>query len=377
MTTDAPGRAAFSPDLQAMIADLEQLTLIESPSSDPAAVGRVMDVVEGWARDLGAATRALPGGTRTFDFHLEPDAGPPLLVLTHADTVWPTGTLNSMPFRQDGERLYGPGTYDMKAGIVSLFHALRAFHASGHWPAGGVSVLLSPDEETGSHSSRGHIEAAAHTARAALVVEPPVSDSHNLKVGRKGTGTFTLTFEGVASHAGNRPELGASAITAAAEAVLALNALARPEIGTTISVGLMHGGSAVNVIPAHAQLDVDLRISTLGEAERVIRDVHALKPSDPRVTLTVSGGLNRPPFEQTPGAARLFAQAQAIALDLGFEIGGEIVGGGSDGNFTAPITPTLDGLGAPGDGAHASHEHVRLDRWPDHVRLLHRLMLDA
>ncbi len=358
------------PELQAMLNDLRTLVEIESPSSDLAAICRVMDVVEQWARDLGAETHGLPGGTRLFNFGVG-HGGQPILVLTHADTVWPHGTLAQMPWRVEGDRLYGPGTYDMKAGIVGLMHALRSL--SG-WPRGGVQVLLSPDEETGSASSRAHIEHAARHARAVLVVEPPVADNHNLKTGRKGTGHFSLHFHGVASHAGNKPEEGASAITAAAQAVLEIQALARPDIGTTISVGLIRGGSAVNVVPAECVLDVDLRVSTLAEAERVTAAVQAMTPVDPRVTLTLGGGLNRPPFEQSETTMALFAQAQAIAQQLGFTLGHEVVGGGSDGNFTAPLAPTLDGLGAPGDGAHASHEHVRLDRWPDHVRLLTRLL---
>jgi glutamate carboxypeptidase len=363
--------SADSPELQAMLSDLRTLVEIESPSSDLAAISRVMDVMEQWARDLGAQTHALPGGTRLFNFGTVPD-GQPILVLTHADTVWPHGTLQTMPWRQEGDRLYGPGTYDMKAGIVGLYHALRTLRHD--WPAGGIQVLVSPDEETGSASSRAHIEAAARHARAVLVVEPPVADSHHLKTGRKGTGHFSLHFHGVASHAGNKPEEGASAITAAARAVLEVQALARPEIGTTISVGLIRGGSAVNVVPAECVLDLDLRVSTLTEAERVTAAVQALTPEDPRVTLTIQGGLNRPPFEQGEATMGLFARAQATAQELGFTLGHEFVGGGSDGNFTAPLSPTLDGLGAPGDGAHASHEHIRLDRWPDHVRLLTRLL---
>ncbi|EYB67573.1 peptidase M20 [Deinococcus phoenicis] len=370
----------MQPDLQAMLADLRALAETESPSTDMAAVNRVMDLVESWALDLGATTHALPGGTRQFSFGVDPDAPAgerPVLILTHADTVWPHGTLAEMPLRVEGDRLYGPGTYDMKAGIVGAFHALRALKSQGPWPRGGVQVLLTPDEEIGSHSSRGQIEAAARKARAVLVVEPPVADTHALKVGRKGVGDFRLAFHGVASHAGNKPEEGASAITEAARAVLAVQALARPEAGTTVSVGLIRGGSATNVVPAECVLEVDVRVSTLAEGERVDAAIRALTPSDPRVRLEVTGGLNRPPFERSSQTEQLFAQAQAIARELGFEIGGEVVGGGSDGNFTAPLTPTLDGLGAPGDGAHAAHEHVRLDRWPDHVRLLTRLLQEV
>lgn len=364
------------PNLKAMLADLKQLVDLESPSSNLGATTRVMDVVEGWARDLGAQTRALPGGTRSFHFGLEPQDArtghKPILILMHADTVWPTGTLQHMPWRQDGTRLYGPGTYDMKGGIVGTFHALRAL--AGQWPQGGVHVLLSPDEETGSLSSRRHIESAAREARVALVVEPPVADSHNLKTGRKGTGSFRLTLRGVASHAGNRPADGASAITAAAEAITALQALARPALGTTVSVGLIRGGSAVNVIPAECELEVDVRVSSVGEGERLTQAFRTWRPGDPRVKVTLQGGLNRPPFEESPGTLALYRQARAAAQELGFDVGHEVVGGGSDGNFTAPIIPTLDGLGAPGDGAHATHEHIRLDRWPAHVQLLTRLL---
>lgn len=363
------------PDPAALLADLRLLVATESPSTDPVAVSHVMDTVEGWARELGATCHALPGGTRRFDFGVDGSGERPILILTHADTVWPHGTLSTMPFRVEGDRVYGPGTYDMKAGIVGAFHALRALH--GRWPRGGVSLLLTPDEETGSHGSRAAIEAAARKARAVLVVEPPVADSHALKVGRKGVGHFTLNFQGVASHAGNKPEEGASAVTEAARAVLAVQALARPEAGTTVSVGRISGGGAVNVIPAEAVLEVDVRVATLAEGDRVTQAIHALEPADPRVRLTVTGGLNRPPFERGPQTGRLFGQAQAIARELGFELSGEVVGGGSDGNFTAPIAPTLDGLGAPGDGAHAAHEHVRLDRWPDHVRLLTRLLREV
>ncbi|MCP2015882.1 glutamate carboxypeptidase [Deinococcus sp. HSC-46F16] len=360
-----------APDLAALLDDLRVLTEIESPSTDPAAIARVMDVAEAWALDLGATVEHLSGGTRRFAFGVT-GAARPLLILAHADTVWPHGTLGTMPWRVEGDHAYGPGTYDMKAGLVGAFHSLRAL--KGGWPRGGVVLLLTPDEEIGSPSSREHIEAAAKGSRAVLVVEPPVADTHALKVGRKGVGDFHLHFQGVASHAGNKPEEGASAITEAARAVLAVQALARPEVGTTVSVGRIVGGGAVNVIPAACTLDIDVRVATLAEAERVTAGIEGLEPQDPRVALTVTGGLNRPPFERGPGTERLFEQAQAVARELGFEVTGEIVGGGSDGNFTAPLCPTLDGLGAPGDGAHAAHEHVRLDRWPDHVRLLTRLM---
>ncbi|WP_291426585.1 M20 family metallopeptidase [Deinococcus sp.] len=366
----------MEPDLNAMQADLRTLVETESPSSDPTAVARVTAIIEDWARDLGAAVHALPGGTAELSFGVQ-EGQKYLLILAHADTVWPHGTLAHMPMNEHGARLYGPGSYDMKGGIVGLFEVLRAMRRDERWPTGGVKVLVSPDEEIGSGSSRGHIEAAAQQARAVLVIEPPVADSHNLKTGRKGTGNYVLTLSGVASHAGNRPELGASAISAAAEAVLALEALADHAKGTTVSAGLIQGGSAANVIAASARLEVDVRVATVTEGERIDHAIRSWKPGNKRVRVEVSGGLNRPPFEESAATMQLFGQAQQIAADLGFQLGHEIVGGGSDGNFTAPIAPTLDGLGAPGDGAHASHEHIRLDRWADHVKMLHQLMLEV
>lgn len=360
-------------DPQAMLHDLQLLAETESPSSDLAAVSRVQDVVQGWMEGLGATAETLPGQVRRFRLGEAGQPGArPILILMHADTVWPHGTLSSMPFRVEGDRAYGPGTYDMKGGIVMAVHALRSL--DGALPAGGVEVLLSADEEVGSHLSREAIEAAARQARCVLVVEPPVGGTHALKTGRKGVGMYSLAVEGVSAHAGNRPEEGASAILEAARLVAVVQALARPQDGTTVSVGRIAGGGAVNVIPAHAEFDTDLRVSSLEEAARLEAGFRALTPNDPRVTLTLTGGLNRPPFERTAGTGQLFAQAQRHAGALGFEVGETFVGGGSDGNFTAPMTPTLDGLGAPGDGAHAAHEHVRLDRWQDHTRLLAALI---
>jgi glutamate carboxypeptidase len=363
------------PDPAAMLRDLQEVVKLESPSSDLASVRRVQDVVQGWMEALGAVSEQVPGEVRRFRFGEagRPEARP-LLILMHADTVWPHGTLAAMPFRVEGDRAYGPGTYDMKGGIVMALHALRLLE--GRWPVGGIEVLLSADEEVGSRLSRGAIEAAARTARCVLVVEPPVADSHALKTGRKGVGMYSAVLKGVAAHAGNKPHEGASAILEAARLVLAAQALADPRAGTTVSVGRISGGGAVNVVPAHAEFDTDLRVSTLAEAERLAQGFAALKPADPRVTLTLSGGLNRPPFERAAGTAALFAQAQQHAGALGFTVSEASVGGGSDGNFTAPMSPTLDGLGAPGDGAHAAHEHVRLDRWLDHTRLLAALIAD-
>lgn len=359
-------------DTSALLTDLRTLVETESPSGDLAGIRQVQDVVSSWLTALGAVAETLPGEVRRFRLGAQDR---PLLILAHADTVWPRGTLTRLPFRTEGERVYGPGSYDMKGGVVGLVHALRSL--DGRWPQGGIEVLLTADEETGSHHSRAAIEAAARASRAALVVEPPVADSHALKTGRKGVGHYVAQLQGVAAHAGNKPGEGASAVTEGARLVLAAQALADHPAGTTLSAGRLSGGGAVNVIPAQAEVHLDLRISTLAEAERVDAGLRALRPQDGRVGLSWSGGLNRPPFERGPGTAALYAQAQRHAAHLGLPpLSEATVGGGSDGNFTAPIIPTLDGLGAPGDGAHADHEHVRLDVWPQRVALLAALLAD-
>ncbi|MDO4263150.1 MAG: M20/M25/M40 family metallo-hydrolase [Deinococcus sp.] len=364
------------PDPKALQADLLTLAEIESPSSDPGAVARVLDVVSGWASDLGAEVQHLAGGTRRFAFGVD-GTRPPLLVLAHADTVWPHGTMAGMPLRTEGERLYGPGVFDMKAGLVGAVHALRSL--AGEWPAGGIVLLVTPDEEIGSPSSRAHIELEAGAARAALVPEPPVgggagAQAHALKTGRKGVIDAALTLTGQAAHAGNEPERGASAIAAAAELLPRIEALARPERGTTVLVTQIAGGTASNVVPAECRLGLDVRVAQAGEDERVLRELAALAPADERIRAEWSLSLNRPPFPRSEGTLALFAQAQTAAQALGFTLSETAVGGGSDGNFTAPLCPTLDGLGAPGDGAHAAHEHIRLDLWPERVALLAELL---
>lgn len=364
------------PDPKALQADLLTLAGIESPSSDPVAVARVLDAVTGWARDLGAEAQTLAGGTRRFAFGVD-GTRPPLLLLAHADTVWPHGTLAEMLLRVEGERLYGPGVYDMKAGLVGAIHALRAL--AGQWPAGGAVLLVTPDEEIGSPSSRAHIEREAGAARAALVPEPPVGASdaahaHALKTGRKGVIDAALTLRGQSAHAGNEPERGASAIAAAAELLPRIEALARPELGTTVLVTQIAGGTASNVVPAECRLGLDVRVAQAGEDGRVMRELAALTPADGRVQGEWALSLNRPPFPRSEGTLALFAQAQTAAQALGFTLSETAVGGGSDGNFTAPLCPTLDGLGAPGDGAHAAHEHIRLDLWPERVALLAELL---
>ncbi|MBB6097825.1 glutamate carboxypeptidase [Deinobacterium chartae] len=353
-----------------LLSDLRRLVEIESPSAHPERVEAVMDVVSGWMAELGAQERrfASPNGDHRH-YVLEGQSSERVLILAHADTVWPVGTLERLPFRLEGDRAYGPGSYDMKAGVVQAVWALRALRQQGELPR-TVELLLTSDEEIGSETSKDVIRELAQGAERVLVVEPSNPETGTLKTARKGVGYFTVSVEGRAAHAGGQPERGVNAILELARQAIALSELARPELGTTLSVGQIRGGTATNVIPAFATMEVDLRVTRLDEAARVEAAAAALRPVDERARLILEGGLERPPFERTEGTARLFEQARLLAAELGYELGEAASGGGSDGNYTAPIAPTLDGLGACGDGAHADHEHVIVPEMPRRAALL-------
>jgi glutamate carboxypeptidase len=281
-----------------------------------------------------------------------------------------------MPFREAEGRAYGPGTFDMKASLVLLEFALRALRASGARPPRPVVVLLTSDEEIGSPTSQPLIEAEAVGAAYALVPEPPLPGG-GLKTARKGVGHFTIEVAGRAAHAGVEPEKGASAIVELAHQILAITRLADPAAGTTLNVGLIEGGSATNVVAASATAKVDVRVTSMAEARRIERAMDELAPVLPGTSVRVSGGVNRPPMERTEAIAGLFARARQIGAALGFDLTEGPSGGGSDGNITAGLgVPTLDGLGALGDGAHAAYEHVVIDSLPDRAALLAALLLE-
>jgi glutamate carboxypeptidase len=288
--------------------------------------------------------------------------------------VWDVGTLAGMPFRVADGLAYGPGTFDMKAGLVQGFWAVRADREA----LGGARPIVffcNSDEEVGSASSRPLFEADARRAAAVLVLEP----SHHgaLKTARKGTGEFHLTVRGRASHAGTAPEEGVSAIDELARLVLDLRTLAdeHPESGTTINVGTVSGGTRTNVVAAESRANVDVRVATLAEAERIRAAIAGLRPHHPEARLEISGGINRPPMERTLGTLRLFERARALAGDLGFDVDEVMVGGGSDGNFCSALgVPVLDGLGAVGDGAHAVDEHIVVAEMPRRAALVAMLL---
>ncbi|TMF42551.1 MAG: M20 family metallopeptidase [Chloroflexi bacterium] len=355
------GTLVQTPDRTAMLAALERLVLAESPSPDKARCDACADEVAAlFAQRAGA--RATRHRRPDRGDHLEIRVGSgvrPIVLLCHHDTVWPAGTLARLPFLVEGDRVTGPGSYDMKAGIVEA-----AFALEGAKPSRPVIVT----------SSRTLIEETARQAEAVLVLEPAASGGA-LKTARKGIADFILEVDGRAAHAGIEPEKGVSAIEEIAHQVLALKALADPRSGTTINVGVLTGGTRPNVVPAHARAEVDVRFTSAAEAERIVEAVRALRPALEGARLRISGGLDRPPMERGPGTVRLATLAQRLAADLGFRLEETSTGGGSDGNFTAAIgIPTLDGLGPDGGGAHADSEHLLIPTWLQRTELLRRLL---
>ena len=301
-----------------------------------------------------------------------------LLVVGHLDTVWPIGTLARLPFRVTDEgRAHGPGIFDMKAGVAILIEALRAIAARGLETRRPITVLLTCDEEIGSHTSRHLVEAEARRAAAALVLEPPIPGGV-VKTARKGVGNFTVRAAGRAAHAGLDPAQGVNAIVELAHQTLRLAALNDYGRGTTVSVGLIRGGTADNVVPAEAEARVDVRFWTPEDGDRLEGAVRGLTPALAGARLEVGGGINRPPMPRSAGNVALYEHARALAAGLGFDLRDGGVGGGSDGNFTAALgVPTLDGLGVDGAGAHAEHEHIILSDIPRRAALLTRLLETA
>jgi glutamate carboxypeptidase len=293
-----------------------------------------------------------------------------LLLLGHTDTVWPLGTLASMPFRLDDERAYGPGVYDMKGCLVVLLEAIRLAGADRR----ALRVFLTADEEMGSATGRVWIEEAADRVAAALVVEPPGPDG-NLKTARKGLGRFRLTVSGRPAHAGTHREEGASAIEELAHQVLALHALNDDEQGISVNVGVVGGGTSENVVAAEAEAKVDVRIVHAADRDRIERTLRELRPTIEGTTLAVDGGWTRPPLEPSEGSSALFEQARRYGAELGLDLQESSSGGGSDGNIVGALgVPVLDGLGVEGGGAHAPDEHVAVASLPVRAKLLAQLL---
>ena len=354
--------------LPAMVDAVEALVTVESPSEDleacAAIAAEAVGIFEGWVPE---PARVEEHSGRPV-WRWGPDQ-PRVLLLGHLDTVWPLGSLARLPFTNDGSRITGPGCFDMKAGVVQGWAAIALL---GLTEADGVGMLLTTDEEIGSGCSRDVLASASARAEAVYVLEPSVDSA--LKTARKGTSWYTLDFTGRAAHAGLDPEKGINALQSAAELALACSTWADPEEGTTVTPTLLDAGTTSNTVPAHASLTVDVRAWTAAEQQRVDSAFRAWSTAN-GAHVAVRGGIDRPALESTSSAA-LFAQAQAAAQELGLpELQGRAVGGASDGNLTAAQGhPTLDGLGAVGDGAHADHEWVSIPAMAERAALLARLL---
>jgi glutamate carboxypeptidase len=352
----------------------------ETLSREEAPLNEIAHFIAGQLREIGGIVRLAeqPGyGTHLqarFDFGHDARE-PHVLVIGHLDTVWPIGTLRKMPFQimPDG-RATGPGVFDMKSGIAIAIEALRTIASERLATKRPVRLLLTCDEEIGSKTSRGLVEEEAANAAAALVLEPPITGGV-VKTGRKGIGTFTVRAIGRAAHAGLDPAKGVNAIVELAHQTLRLAALNDCEKGFTVSVGLLNGGTAINVIPAEAVARVDVRYWTEEEGDRVVESIRGLTPVLSEARLEITGGINRPPMPRSEKNIALYEHARNLASEIGFDLRDAVVGGGSDGNFTAAMgVPTLDGLGVDGAGAHADHEHILIEDIPRRAALLARLM---
>jgi glutamate carboxypeptidase len=351
----------------------------ESPSDDQAAVTRFVELVSDTIAPY-AKVKTLAGGR--FGRMMVAEMKLPgrkkdaqVLALGHSDTVWPMGTLKSMPFREAGGRLWGPGVLDMKAGVAFFLYAVQGLRELDVAVPSKVVLQLNPDEEVGSEVSRPLTEKNAAASKAVLVLEPGTGLEGKLKTARKGVGDFTLTVKGKASHAGVDFRAGASAIVELARQINQIAGFTREDQGITVNPGVISGGTRTNVVAAEAKVEIDIRVLRLKDAPLLEQRFHDLKPYDERCTLEVTGGLNRPPMERSAGIVKLFQLAQKLAAELGVQVDESLTGGGSDGNFTAARgIPTLDGLGAVGEGAHATNESILVDRMADRTALIGKLL---
>lgn len=361
-----------------VVESIREIVEIESPSCDIERSKAVMLWVENEARKIGMDLEIEKIPAVGYGEHLVIRAfrGPekPVFLLGHTDTVHPVGTKLANPTRIEGDRFYGCGIFDMKANVVLMLAALRFMHENGLTPPRPVTIFLSCDEEVGSYTGRPLIEAEARKAEKCFILEP--SAAGRAKTGRKGTGIYTVRAHGIPAHAGLEPEKGASAILELSRQIDVLDRLNSPENGTTVNVCTINGGTTTNVIPEHAACSVDVRFSGLAEAEQINSALLSLVPFDKRVTLEVSGGINRPPMERTVEVVNLYEKARDIAASFSYELGETQVGGASDGNFVAALgVPVLDGLGITGDGAHTLNEHIYVNDIANRATLLTTLLI--
>jgi glutamate carboxypeptidase len=363
-------------DETAILDGIRRWVEIETPTEVPAQVNRLADVVVLGYRDLPVTIERIAGHDGCGD-HLVTRSSwgqeaPGILVLSHLDTVHPMGFIERLPFTIDGDRAYGPGIYDMKGGAYLAYHAFRQICANGARSPLGITQLYVSDEEIGSPTSRALIEAEGRKAKYVLVTEP-AREGGKIVTGRKGVARFKIFLKGVPAHAGTRPQDGRSAIRELGNLIQTLEAMNDLKRGITVNVGVVRGGTRPNVIAEEAYAEVDLRVPTLADADELAAKILSLKSRTDGVSVRVTGELNRPPYEKSNAGAALYEHAKSLAAEIGFDLMDTSTGGGSDGNFTAPHTATLDGLGVDGEGAHTHYEQIYISSIEPRARLLYRL----
>jgi len=373
--------AAAEEEKEAMLAFLIELASMESPSDIPESQLPVQAFLTKALEDLGFEVKRTPGqetgGHLLAELPNRDPETPSQLLLGHCDTVWKQGTLNTMPLVVEGNRLRGPGVFDMKAGLTQMIFGMRILGKLGLEPEVTPVILINSDEEIGSPESEPAIRQAAQAAVRAFVPEPGMGPTGKLKTARKGWGRFNLKVTGKAAHAGLDPTGGVSAILEMSYLVQALHAMTDLERGLTVNVGVISGGTRSNVIAAEANCEADVRVLTNEDGEEVEARIRNLALTLPGASLEIEGGFQVPPLERTPRNRALWGAALEAARDLGMELEEDTAGGGSDGNTTSQFTATLDGLGPVGDGAHAPHEFLFVDKQVERCALLARLLLLA
>ena len=362
-----------------LVAYLRDLALLESPTDDTDSQGPVLDLLQAGFEASGLGVRRVRGRTsggqllaRASGSHSD---SPFQLLIGHCDTVWPVGTLENMPVEATADVMRGPGVYDMKGGLVQMVFALRALRELELSPEVTPVVFVNSDEERGSRDSRRYIEMLASRAARALVLEPAFGRDGLIKTARKGGGRFEIEVIGKSAHAGLDPEAGASAILELSHVIQKLHALNDPQRGVTVNVGVIEGGYRPNVVAAKARAMVDVRVPTAVDAARVEYAISTIRPVTPEARIEVNGQIGRPPMERTPGNRLLWEAVRAAGAEMGLELQETAVGGMSDGNTASLHTPTVDGLGPTGDGAHAAHEFVSIDGLVERTALLASALL--
>ncbi len=358
---------------------LKDLVLMETPSTDRDSQLQIRRRLKAEFEEIDYRVNLVPGRNSGGHVYASPKnrrkQQPAQLMIGHCDTVWPIGTLETMPLELEADKLRGPGVYDMKAGLVEMVYALRAIESLGLTPGVAPLCFINSDEEIGSHESTRYIRALAQRVDRCMVMEPSLGNSGKIKTARKGVGRFEVIVKGKAAHAGLDPGAGASAILELSHVIQKLFELNDPEHGTSVNVGVIDGGIRPNMVAPESRAVIDVRVQTQADAERVEAAIHGIESVTPGVSLAIEGRIGRPPMERTEQNQQLWRIAQELGegLDLALEQG--TAGGGSDGNTTSLFTATIDGLGAVGDGAHAHHEYIYLDLLPVRCALLTLLLL--